>query len=279
MKASLHLLAIVIALATLAAFAAPGSFQFVILGDRTGEAQPGVFEQVWSEAAAQNPAFLVSVGDSIQGDNDATAEAEWRAWEKIVAPYRRLPLYLTPGNHDIWSERSAQLYRRFAAHPLHYSFDFGAAHFTILDNSLSDELPAAEFTFLESDLEAHAAQPVKFVISHRPSWLLDVAFVNRQSRFHQLMRRYGVRNVIAGHVHQMLHVDFDGVTYISAPSSGGHLRNSKKYEDGWFFAYILVNVDKDETAFHIHELKPPHGQGRVTTPQDWGKAGQFLTPK
>ena len=128
-------------------------------------------------------------------------------------------------------------------------------------------------------IQAHAAQPVKFVISHRPSWLLDVAFVNRQSRFHQLMRRYGVRNVIAGHVHQLLHMDFDGVTYLSMPSSGGHLRNSKKYEDGWFFAYTLVNVDKDETAFHIHELKPPHGQGRVTTPQDWGKSGQLQTPK
>src|SRR5438105_2485237 len=118
MKGPLRFLVIVIALATLAAFAEPDSFQFVILGDRTGEAQPGVFEQVWSEAAAQNPAFLVSVGDNIEGDNDGTAEAEWRAWEKIVAPYRRFPLYLTPGNHDIWSERSAQLYRRYAAHPL-----------------------------------------------------------------------------------------------------------------------------------------------------------------
>src|SRR3954469_1429036 len=81
------------------------SFQFVILGDRTGETEPGVYERVWQEAAAENPAFMLSVGDSIQGLNDATAETEWRQLEQILIPYRRFPLFLTPGNHDIWSVR------------------------------------------------------------------------------------------------------------------------------------------------------------------------------
>src|SRR5579872_7477838 len=122
------------------------SFQFVILGDRTGDTQPGVYESVWQEAAAEGPAFVVSVGDSIQGLNDATAEAEWRQFERILTPYRRFPLYLTPGNHDIWSARSARLFQKYAA-PLpralrlaHYSFDYAQAHFTILDNSQSDSL-------------------------------------------------------------------------------------------------------------------------------------------
>ena len=41
----------------------PESFRFVILGDRTGEARPGVYEQVWQEAAAEDPAFVVTTGD------------------------------------------------------------------------------------------------------------------------------------------------------------------------------------------------------------------------
>ena len=41
---------------------APDSFRFAILGDRTGEAQPGVYEQVWKEVAAESPVFVVSVG-------------------------------------------------------------------------------------------------------------------------------------------------------------------------------------------------------------------------
>src|ERR1700690_2082415 len=60
------------------------SFQFVILGDRTGEALPGAYERVWQEAAEEDPAFVVSVGDSIEGLKDATAEDEWLQLGKIL---------------------------------------------------------------------------------------------------------------------------------------------------------------------------------------------------
>ncbi len=73
---------------------ASDSFRFAILGDRTGEAQPGVYEQVWKEVAAENPAFVLSVGDTIQGMSNASAEAEWREVDRILKPFRRYPLYL-----------------------------------------------------------------------------------------------------------------------------------------------------------------------------------------
>lgn len=251
----------------------PESFRFVILGDRTGEARPGVYEQVWQEAAAEDPAFVVTTGDTIEGLHDATALGEWQQMERLLEPYRRFPLYLTPGNHDVWSAASERLFRQYAAHPPHYSFDYGQAHFTILDNSRSDELSAAELTFLENDLKAHAAQPVKFIVSHRPSWLIRVALHNPNFALHQLARQYGVQYVIAGHVHQMLRFDLQGVTYLSMPSSGGNLRASGEYSAGWFFGHALVTVQGTGIDFQIEELKPPHGQGRVTKPTDWGMLG------
>ncbi len=264
--------------ALLAVFAVCGAdsqsaaFRFAILGDRTGEAQPGVYEEAWREAAAAHPAFVVTTGDTIEGMDDATAVREWREAERIWAPYR-LPLYLVPGNHDIWSEASEAIFRRHAGHPPRYSFDHDGAHFTILDNSRTDELSDSELKFLADDLRAHAAQPVKFVFSHRPSWLLNAMLENPRFPLQQLALKYGVRYVIAGHVHQMLHGDLDGVMYLSMPSSGGHLRNSRRYEDGWFFAYTIVEVRGSEVRFAIHELKPPYGEGRVTEPKDWGNAG------
>ena len=84
----------------------------MILGDRTGEAQTGVWEQVWRETASFNPAFVAGVGDTIEGLKDASADEEWQQVEKILAGYRGIPLYLAPGNHDIWSDRSEQLFRR-----------------------------------------------------------------------------------------------------------------------------------------------------------------------
>jgi len=252
---------------------APDSLRFAILGDRTGEAQPGVYEQVWKEVAAESPAFVISVGDTIEGMSDASAEAEWRQADEILKPFRRYPLYLTPGNHDVWSAASEQLFRQYAAHPLHYSFDYGQAHFTILDNSRSEELPAGELAFLEADLKAHAGQPLKMIVSHRPSWLLDVALQNPNFALHQLARRYGVQYVVAGHVHQMLRLELDGVTYVSMASSGGHLRLSGVYQDGWFFGHALVEVRAKSIDFQIREAGPPHGEGRSSKLTDWGVAG------
>ncbi len=265
--------------AALAQPPAPSPFHFVLLGDRTGEAQPGVWEQVWKQAAAEKPAFFLGVGDTIQGLDDATAESQWQEAKRTMAPYARIPLYLAPGNHDIWSPASEKLFEKYTGHPPHYSFDFGCAHFTVLDNSRSDELSAGEMAFLASDLELYRAQPVKFIVSHRPSWLVPAATRNPNFELHRLARKYGVQYVVAGHVHQLLEVSLDGVTYFCAPSAGGHLRASEKYQDGWLFGYTAVSVQANAVTFEIKELAAPHGQGRVTTLADWGLLGLAVRPQ
>jgi len=242
------------------------SFPFVILGDRTGEEQPGIYERVWRQAAAENPAFVVGVGDSIEGLNDATVEAEWRQLEQILTPYRQIPLFLAPGNHDIWSARTQAAFEKHAGHAPHYSFDQGQVHVTVLDNSRSDQLGADELLFLEKDLEAHKKQPVKFIVFHRPSWLVDAMFQNPHFALHQLAKKYGVRWVIAGHLHQMLEVELEGVMYLSMVSSGGHLRGSERYEDGWFFGYAVAAVRGNDVGLRIKELS-----GRVSAARDWRK--------
>jgi len=263
----------------LAAAAGPESFHFAIVGDRTGEHVPGVYEEVWKDVAAEKPAFVLSVGDTIEGGHDDTAAAEWQQVESLLKPWSSLPLYLTPGNHDIWSEPSERLYRQYAKHDTHYSFDYGSAHFTILDNSRSDALSAAEMAFLEEDLKAHQAQQWKFIVSHRPSWIVNALFGDARFPLQQLAKKYGVQYVISGHIHQMFHAEVDGVTYLSMESAGGHLRASGKYEDGWFFGYTEVDVDPKGVEFKIHELGPPYGKARTTTLADWGKSGLLPTQR
>jgi 3',5'-cyclic-AMP phosphodiesterase len=251
---------------------APGQ-RFVILGDRTGSAQKGVYEQVWKEVAAEKPEFVLNAGDLIEGLVDKDAEAQWDEVERLHAPYKAVPLFLTPGNHDIWSAVSEQLFRKRTGRAPHYSFDRGAAHFTVLDNSRSDEFTDAQMAFLEADLKAHAARPVKFIVSHRPSWILPAALKNTAFPLHRLAKQYGVRYVIAGHIHQLLRLEMEGIEYVSMQSAGGHLRASGQYKDGWFFGYTVVALKDGAAAFTVHELKAPHGQGRVTSLRDWGMLG------
>jgi 3',5'-cyclic-AMP phosphodiesterase len=248
-------------------------FHFVILGDRTGGAVPGVYEEAWRQANRNHPDFVISVGDTIEGGDDLTLDAQWQQIVHILAPYRRYRLFLTPGNHDVWSVASAQAFEKYSKRPLHYSFDYRQAHFTVLDNSRSDTMPAEELAYLQKDLQIHQKKPIKFIFSHRPSWILQVVLGNPDFPLHRLAKRYGVKYVIAGHVHEMLHFEIDGITYLSIASSGGHLRGSKRYEDGWFFQHTLVTVRDASVNFKIKELGPPFGRSRVTQPAEWGAAG------
>lgn len=250
-----------------------GTFRFAILGDRTGEAVPGVWEEVWRETDADHPDFVITVGDTIQGGDDATVDREWQEQLRILAPYRKYRIFFTPGNHDVWSLDSAEAFEKYAKHPLHYGFDYKQAHFTVLDNSRSDSLSAEELAFLRNDLQAHAKQPLKFVFSHRPSWILQVVLGNSHFPLHELAKEYGVHYVIAGHIHQMLHFELDGITYLSMASAGGHLRNGKEYQRGWFFAHTIVTVHGTSADFTIKEASPPFGESRITKPPDWGAAG------
>jgi hypothetical protein len=177
----------------------------------------------------------------------------------------------------VWSEASARAYEKYTHHPLHYSFDYRQAHFTILDNSRSDELPAEEFAYLQKDLELHKDQPLKFIVSHRPSWILNAVLGNPGFPLQQLAKRYGVKYVIAGHIHQMLRFEVEGVTYLSMPSAGGHLRLEKQYDKGWFFAHTLVSVAGNGVSFEIKEAAPPYGESRVSKPSDWGAAGRVYS--
>lgn len=268
LRTACYLLLLATLVSLLIATPSDASFRFVLLGDRTGETQPGIYEQVWRQVAAEHPAFVLSVGDTIQGLDDATAAREWQQVRATLRPFMRIPLYLTPGNHDIWSPLSEKLFHQYSGHPVHYSFDYAQAHFTILDNSRSELLSVEEMNFLESDLEAHASQPIKFIVSHRPSWVVDVAFQNPAVPLHRLAKKYGVKYVIAGHIHQMLHMELEGVFYVSLPSAGGHLRLSGRYEDGWFFGHTLVEVGGSDVHFDIKEI-----EGRVTRLSDWGNVG------
>lgn len=249
---------------------AKSGFRFAILGDRTGEAVPGVYEEAWRETNADHPAFVVTVGDTIQGGNDRTGDEEWRDAKRLLAPYRRYRLFFVPGNHDVWNPASARLYERYTGRPLHYSFNYKQAHFTILNNSETDSLSPDELEYLKQDLKANADQRLKFVFFHRPSWLFHALLNNPDFPLHQIALQYGIQYIICGHLHEMLRFELGPVTYLSMASSGGHLRRPKTYNAGWFFQHTLVTVRGNTAEFAIKELKPPFGQGRVSTLKDWG---------
>jgi len=236
-----------------ALLARPGDdFRFCVLGDRTGNAQPGVYERVWQDVDALHPDFVINVGDTIQGGNDASAEAEWRALRPLWERYQ-YPLYFTPGNHDIWSSESRRIYEKETGRPPYYAFDFQNAHFTVLDNSQTEDLSDDQMDFLARDLAAHQNRNPKFVLFHKPFWLIPVKFQSAQFPFHQLAKKYGVGYVLSGHGHQYVRAVNDGIVYMEVCSSGGKLKGEGA-EQGWFYGHVFVRVSGSNVELTVKKL-------------------------
>lgn len=226
------------------ALAHAADFKFAIIGDRTGGADQAVYEQVWRDIDQARPAFVINVGDVIQGGNDATAAAEWKAVRRVWERYK-YQLFFTPGNHDIWSDASRRVYEAETGRPPMYGFDYQNAHFTVLDNSAGPMLSADQTRFLESDLEANRRRSPKFVFFHQPFWIPLVSLGSGEFPLHRLARRYGVAAVVSGHGHQLVTLERDGIRYLEVGSSGAHLF------PGAYYHHVLVTVKGTAVQFAV----------------------------
>jgi predicted phosphodiesterase len=259
---------IAIAAAFLARHAVPADFDFAILGDRTGNAAPGVYEQITKEIGAHRPDFVINVGDSIEGMDHSSAVAEWAALRSVWKNFGDIPFYLVPGNHDIWSAESERIWRRESGHPPQYSFDFRSAHITVLDNSRSEGLAADQIAFLESDLAAHSGQQFKFIFFHRPFWLVAVKFQNGNFPLHRLAKKYGAGFVVSGHAHEFDRSEYDQVQYVMVGSSGGSLSHGtgdgplRPKLDGLYFGYAWVHVSDTAARLDFRRVDAQSGRGK-----------------
>jgi predicted phosphodiesterase len=215
---------------------------FAIIGDRTGEHVPGIYEQIISEVERLKPDFVVTVGDAIEGYTGDTNELgrQWREYKSIIAPLT-MPIYFTPGNHDITTDSALTAYERYAGRPF-YSFDYQNLHFIVFDVSRwesSAELPKEELDWLANDLKKPAAR--KFVFFHKPFWF-QTAADNKPDTLHSLFRTFGVDAVFNGHLHTYFSGKIDNILYTAMGSSGG---DTDPGPTGVQFHFIWVTVDKN----------------------------------
>lgn len=252
-------------------------FRFSIMGDRTGGAQPEIYGRVWREIELLHPDFVINVGDTIQGGQDATSEAEWRDLRPIWERYKHFPLYFTPGNHDIWSEASREIYERQSGRRRFYSFNWQDAHFTVLDNSRGNDLGQDQLQFLEQDLTAHKSRRPKFVLFHKPFWIPLLRLGSGEFPLHQIARKHGVEYVISGHGHQFVRLARDGIVYMEVGSSGGSIRRGTDkglgFEHGFFFHHVWGRVKGSKVSMTVKEIDGVKGLGRMFRAEDWAENG------
>jgi predicted phosphodiesterase len=197
--------------------------RFAVIGDRTGSHEPGIHGQVLAEIERLRPDFVVGVGDMIEGytDDIGSIDNEWQEYKRLLEALS-MPIYLIPGNHDIWDEQSLERYRHHVGEP-YYSFDVEDIHFIVLDTSRWDEvdaLPAEQIEWAEDDLGLHAGANHTIAVLHKPYWIETIA-AGEPDPLHSVFVEHGVDAVFTGHYHIYFSGEFDGILYTGIGSSGG----------------------------------------------------------
>lgn len=129
------------------------NFQFAVLGDRTGGANPlGTFQRAMEQLNLLQPEFVMSVGDYVEGytASPEVMNAQWDEFDEIASKLQ-MPFFYVRGNHDIntpitrvaWKERRG---------PEYYYFKYKNVLFIALDTEGAEESHAPE---LEADLTTY----------------------------------------------------------------------------------------------------------------------------
>lgn len=100
----------------------PADFHFVVVSDRTGGHREGVFRHALKQANMLQPAFVINIGDLIEGYTEDRIQltAEWDEIDAIVSELD-MPFFFVVGNHDmsndvmldVWRARHGRDYYHF----------------------------------------------------------------------------------------------------------------------------------------------------------------------
>jgi hypothetical protein len=226
--------------------------RFAIIGDRTGGHVPGVYEEIVAEVERLRPDFVMTVGDAIEGytEDTTTLNTQWNEYLSIVKPLT-MPIYFTPGNHDITTDPALGPFHRFIGDP-YYSFNVGKYHFVVLDVSRwesSEELPKEELAWLAKDLAGHRDAAQTLVFYHKPFWY-DSIVMGKPDTLHSLFKTYGVDAVFNGHLHSYFSARLDGILYNALGSSGG-ITDQLPTDLDYHFTWVTV----DDTSINIAPIK------------------------
>lgn len=236
----------------------PYHFRFFVVGDtREGDE---IFRNIIEHANKKKPLFAFHGGDLVSEGK----EEEYAALLALIKEFE-VPLYATPGNHDIRSGGRSIYGAIFG--PAYYSFTYGNTHFVVLDSSTGG-LDDAQYRWLEEDLKNHERETI-LVFTHvppfdpRPGESHAFNSPDERDLFLDLMKRYGVDRVYASHIHSYYKEERLGVPYIITGGGGAYLVSSG------FYHYIDVEIDGNEIREKVVKIpSAPESQSRI----DWEKA-------
>ena len=257
----------------------PGKFSFAVVTDLYSGYRPGVFEVAAAELGLLRPAFVMTIGDQIEGgtEDKARLNAEWDEFDARLAALHA-PYFHAGGNHDLTSLAQRQVFEaRYGRRYYHFLYkgvlflvldteDYSAARMAEIfrmrdeyirtddvDHAKALKLPYASLmeakvgeigdaqsAYFETVLKANHKARWTVILFHKPVWNRTDAHGLGRIEAALKGRPY---TVVSGHLHQYGLTERDGHDYLALGTTGG----GRRYDGspGAVDHLLWVTMDKD----------------------------------
>lgn len=186
-----------------------GGISFTVIGDNEGENT--IYNSLIKKIAEDKSIkFVLHVGDATNQGSTEELTALQTLHQQLGLT---VPVYAVPGNHDIKSDQSREIWSTSMGRPWR-SVDIDNLHLILLDNAdRKVGFTAEELDWLEQDLASVSVDKTIILAYHRPfNYPLasivgdDETTTSRKTneRFLNIIKRYPIAHIFTGHIHTSL---------------------------------------------------------------------------
>jgi len=227
-------------------------FRFVAYGDN--RTRHDVHRRVVAQILQHGiPDFILQSGDMVENGDDS---AQWPVFFDIEKDLlRQTAFFPALGNHEHHSQYFENIFHDGAPY---YSFDWGNAHFTVIDSDIENAAPYErgrsvywneQVRWLKEDLNQHQKADYRFVMAHHPPF--TAVFTRQGSSAHMtaltpMFEKYHVSAAFFGHDHNYQHYLKNGIHYVTTGGGGAPLYDVSKPPEG-----ITVKAAKIENFVSV----------------------------
>jgi len=224
--------------------------------------------KLYAEAVRQinqiKPDFVVITGDFVNNGRDPLQINEFK---RITACIEKgIPVYLSPGNHDLAlnpSKQDFELYDsmygkgsdRFSFH--HKNAYFIGFNSVIIKSDKSRKEEKQQFRWLKKELKKAALSDPILLFTHYPFFIENFSeketysnqSMQQRIKYFKLFEQYGVDAIFAGHLHNNAEASHNGILVITTNAAGKPLGNAQP-------GYRLIKINDRQIEHRYIPIHP-----------------------
>lgn len=225
-------------------------FRFAVVSDNAGGPRQGIFREAMAKLDLLQPEFVITTGDLIEGYENTPEQLKIQ-WDRLMGELGQLKMrfYFVPGNHDGGRPLWLETYKARFGTPYYHFVYKNVLFLCLFTNDGANQgtgISEQQVEYAAKVLREHPDVRWTLVFQHKPLW--NERGSQGWPKIQELLKGRKC-TVFAGHTHNYLSQEIDGISYITlATTGGGSALRGPAYGEFDQIAWVTMTKDGPKVA-------------------------------